>query len=244
MLPHSYTPVLKNSLIIWFVALAIFLLASVAVGAAFRSDIPVRAEVVKSQGKDWRKTAEGRFHAAVRVYGDWPWLMVYGGIGLAVAWRLRNRDWQRILAAAMLASTLSGILVNGSRLTTGRTRPYVTKVEQGFYGPWKDGRTTIGTHAFNSFPSGHTATAFGLAWVLLFARPFLGIGALALASLVGWSSIMMGAHHPSDVAVSVFFSLAVAWFVWRWVEENGSRVFQSAVLWGKRRSRASTQSSV
>lgn len=221
-----------------FLIILILLLvcSAVAIGTAFLFDVPVRAQIVKSQGKQWKKSDEQKFHAAVRVYGDWPWLMLYGGIGLAVAWRLRNRDWQRILIAAMLASTLAGIIANASRLTSGRTRPNAgSKIEQGFHGPWKDGRTTIGDRAYNSFPSGHTATAFGLAWVLVFARPWLGVGGLILAGLVGWSSIVMGAHHPSDVVVSVFLSLGVAWFTWRWVLDNGDRVSRQAWLWWKRR---------
>jgi membrane-associated phospholipid phosphatase len=226
---------LKNTrfLILFFLLLAC---SVVVVGAAFRLDAPIRQEIVKSQGKQWKKSDEQKFHAAVRVYGDWPWLMLYGGICLAVAWKLRNRDWQRILAAAMLASTLAGMIANASRLTTGRTRPNAgSKIEQGFYGPWKDGRVTIGDRVYNSFPSGHTATAFGLAWVIVFARPWLGVGALVLAGLVGYSSIVMGAHHPSDVAVSIFLSLGVAWFTWKWVQENGDQVTRKFSLWWRRR---------
>lgn len=207
------------------VVLAFFVLAAGITWTAFRWDHEARASIVKAQGREWSKSDERKFHAAVRRYGDWPWLMLYTGIGLAAAWRLHNRDWQRILVAAMLASTIAGIIVNASRLTTGRTRPRESpKIEQGFYGPWKDGRTTIGDPAYNSFPSGHTATAFGLAWVLVFARPWLGLGGLMLAALVGWSSIILGAHHPSDVAVSVLLSFVVAWFIWRWVQKNGDRV--------------------
>jgi membrane-associated phospholipid phosphatase len=227
---------LKNSVAAWFVVFALVLVAALAIGTAFRFDAPVRAAIVKSQGKQWKKSDEQKFHAAVRVYGDWPWLMIYGGIALAAAWKLRNREWQRILVAAVLASTLAGIVANASRLSTGRTRPNAgSKIEQGFYGPWNDGRTTIGDRVYNSFPSGHTATAFGLAWVVAFARPWLGVGTLILAGLVGWSSIVMGAHHPSDVVVSVFLSLGVAWFTWRWVDKNGDRVAREAWLWWKRK---------
>jgi membrane-associated phospholipid phosphatase len=79
---------------------------------------------------------------------------------------------------------------------------------------------TIGDPPFNSFPSGHTATAFGFAGVILFARPWLGIGAIALAALIAWSSVMVGAHHLSDVVVSTCISLFVSWFTLRWAEKN------------------------
>ena len=128
----------------------------------------------------------------------------------------------RVIAAAMIASTRSGIVGNASRLTTGRTRPRESpKIEQGFYGPWHGGELLVGNDAYNSFPSGHTATAFGLAAVILFASPAAGIFALSGAGLVAWSSIAMGAHHPSDIIVSVILSLFVAWFVWRWMSGPG-----------------------
>lgn len=207
-----------------FLAL-IVLLSGAAIWAAFRYDAPLRQSIVLSQGKNWKKTDDYKFHSAVRKYGDWPWLMLAGGIGLAVAVALRNREWQRILIAAMLASTVAGIIANTSRLTTGRTRPNLDpKIEQGFYGPWNEGRLTIGDRAYNSFPSGHTATAFGFAGVIFFASPWIGIGALILASLVASSSIMIGAHHISDVVVAMILSLVVAWFVWRWVARHGDRL--------------------
>lgn len=185
-----------------------------AVWGSFRLDVPVREAVVEAQGKGWKKSAGHRFHATVRTFGDWPPLMLASGAGLLLArWR-GNRRWMRILAAAMVASTLAGVIANAARLTTGRTRPRES-IEQGFYGPWHDGRLLIGQPAYNSFPSGHTATAFGFAAVIVFAAPAWGILAMAGACVVAWSSIAMGAHHPSDVVTSVILSSLVAWFVWR-----------------------------
>jgi membrane-associated phospholipid phosphatase len=189
---------------------------------AFRMDAPVRAAVVASHGKNWKKSADFRFQSSVRVFGDWPPLMAGCVATLILARLLKSRRWMRVIAAAMIASTLSGIVANASRLTTGRTRPKESpKIEQGFYGPWHDGRLLVGQPAYNSFPSGHTATAFGLAAVILFASPAAGIFALAGAGLVAWASIAMGAHHPSDVTVSVILSFVVAWFVWRWMRGPG-----------------------
>jgi len=200
------------------------LLALGAVVASFSADQPVRQIVLTSQGKDWKKSDGNRFFSGVRKFGDWPWLMGAGAIGLAIAWKLHNREWKRILIAAMIASTLAGLIANTSRLTTGRTRPRdVPKIAEGFYGPWRDGTTTIGDPRYNSFPSGHTATAFGFAGVILFASPWLGIGAMVLAGVIGWASIMIGAHHASDVVVSIVLSMVVAWFVWQWMKRRGDR---------------------
>ncbi|MEI6071976.1 MAG: phosphatase PAP2 family protein [Verrucomicrobiae bacterium] len=194
----------------------------VAVWGAFRLDTPVREAVVASHGKGWKKSSGFRFYSAVRKFGDWPPLMGACLAALIAAKLLNKRRWARIIAAAMIASTLSGIVANASRLTTGRTRPRESpRIEQGFYGPWHDGKLLVGDPAYNSFPSGHAATAFGLAAVILYASPAAGIFAIAAAGLVAWSSIALGAHHPSDVIVSVILSMAVAWFVWRWMRGPG-----------------------
>lgn len=193
-----------------------------AVWGAFRVDAPVREAFVASQGTEWKKSGDFRFQSAVRRFGDWPPLMGACLVVLLAARLLNNRRLARVIAAAMIASTLSGVVANASRLTSGRTRPRESpKIEQGFYGLWHEGKLLFGQPAFNSFPSGHTATAFGLAAVILYACPVAGIFAMAAAGLVGWSSIAMGAHHPSDVTVSVILSLIVACFVWRWMKGPG-----------------------
>jgi membrane-associated phospholipid phosphatase len=125
----------------------------------------------------------------------------------------------------MVASTIAGMLANTMRLTTGRTRPRESpKIEQGWYGPYHDGRWTVGNSKFNSFPSGHTATAVGFAGVLLFARPFVGSFAMLLALGIALSRILLGAHHPSDVTVAALLALGVAWATWRVALRRGDEI--------------------
>ena len=110
--------------------------------------------------------------------------------------------------------------VNASRLTTGRTRPRA-EAAQGWYGPHHDGRWLIGKADFNSFPSGHTATAVGFAGVLLFGAPAWGSIAVAIAGLIAYSRLLLGAHHPSDVVAATIVALAVAWAVWEFLGKRG-----------------------
>jgi undecaprenyl-diphosphatase len=55
-----------------------------------------------------------------------------------------------------------------------------------------------------SFPSGHTATSFGVALSLLAAHNGFAGPALALATGIGLSRIYLGAHYPLDVLAGVF----------------------------------------
>jgi membrane-associated phospholipid phosphatase len=185
----------------------------------------VRESVVAAQGKNWKKSTVYSVCGAASRYGDWPELMILGGAGLFVAWRARNREWKRMLITAMIASTLAGMLANTMRLTTGRTRPRESpKIAQGWYGPIHDGRLTIGNSKFNSFPSGHTATAFGFAGVILFARPLLGSLAMLVALAIALSRIALGAHHLSDITVAAVLALATAWLCWRTAVRRGDAI--------------------
>lgn len=203
----------------WGAGVVVFL--ALGVGAFFVDGL-VREAVVAGQGKEWKRGPEARFHGMVRRVGDWPWLMVAGSVGLGVAWRLGRRRAMRVIAAAMVASTLAGIMANSLRLTTGRTRPRAPeRIEQGFYGPWHEGRWLIGNSTFNSFPSGHAATAFGFAFPFVLASPLGGLPVLVMAIVVAWSSMALGAHHLSDIIFSLGIAFAVAWAVRRFMEGRG-----------------------
>ena len=195
----------------------ILLIAVAAIPVSFLMDAPLQQSILSAHEGHWSPDPSV---AASSKYGDWPELMVAGIAGYFLARRLRSVRWQRILLSAMIASTLAGMTVNLSRLTTGRTRPRAT-AEQGWYGPRHDGQWLIGRADFNSFPSGHTATAVGFAGVILFAAPAWGVPAMLAALAVALSRILLGAHHPSDVVTATVISLAISWVVWELFGKRG-----------------------
>ncbi len=186
--------------------LALYVLLLLAAGAVFFLDGHAAGWLDAGLPRPWVK-----FMGFVSDYGDWPWLMAAALTLLAAGWRL-GPVWRHTLIAMMIASTLAGAAVNTLRLTTGRTRPITTEAKQGWYGPSK-----IGQYKFNSFPSGHTATAAGAGFILLFSRSWIAFLGIAFALLMAIARISTGSHHPSDTAFALVFALAAADFVKHWL---------------------------
>jgi membrane-associated phospholipid phosphatase len=148
-------------------------------------------------------------------YGDWPFWMLGAGVALGVVWRLGRRELMRRVVVMMVVSSLAGAVVNVSKATTGRTRPNA-KAQQGWYGLRREGRWLVGVHAFNSFPSGHTASAIGFAVPLLLWAPEVGVPVLLVAVCVGGSRIYLRAHHLSDVTTAAVVAWWMGWWAVRW----------------------------
>lgn len=63
-----------------------------------------------------------------------------------------------------------------------------------------------------SFPSGHTASSFTAAFIIFYHQRKIGIFALILASLIGFSRIYLFCHYPSDVLGGVFLAFLISIF--------------------------------
>jgi membrane-associated phospholipid phosphatase len=133
----------------------------------------------------------------------------------------RARDTGYLAACAMAQSFLVEHALKG---LTGRQRPFVADGADhwsgptGFfkrYDPDYDG-------LYDSFPSGHTATAFSVATVVALQyrhRPWVPILAYTIAAGVGLTRVTMGRHWMSDV----FVGAVVGHFVARLVVRSHTR---------------------
>ena len=130
---------------------------------------------------------------------------------------LRRCSW-------MIASAFgAGLCANIVKLLVARTRPrafdgdrvYDTFASLNYSTPL----TTFSEHAGNSlqqsFPSAHTATAFGLALALAHLFPRGHKWFYVLASLVACQRVCMWHHYPSDVFCGAAVGLAFGAFAMR-----------------------------
>ncbi len=68
---------------------------------------------------------------------------------------------------------------------------------------------------FISFPSGHSVTAFALAFVLARAYPRYAVLFYGLAGLVAVSRVYLAKHFPSDVVAGAAIGLLAGWITCR-----------------------------
>ena len=78
----------------------------------------------------------------------------------------------------------------------------------------------VDVHRYNTFPSGHTATAFCVALLvtLIFRKKIIGIIALLLALLVAYSRIYLLQHFLMDVAAGAIIGCFTTYLVWEIIE--------------------------
>ena len=112
----------------------------------------------------------------------------------------------RKAGVAALAAMVLGLLCTNVVLKhlVARTRPWL--VVEGL-------TALVDEHDPNSFPSGHTSASFAAAsaWCRTLPRRWMGVTAVVLAALMGFSRLYVGVHFPSDVLAGVLVGLFCGW---------------------------------
>lgn len=149
------------------------------------------------------------FFDAAEHFGT-PYGQLLALIAIYFATPNRDRRVYRIFAGTCVA----GLSANLVKLCVSRTRPRAFDFDQqellnSFVGYFLFGD---GGSKSQSFPSAHTASAFGFAAMLTWAYPRGRNAFLILAFCVGLHRITTSAHYPSDVFIGATVGWSVAWF--------------------------------
>jgi putative flippase GtrA len=122
-------------------------------------------------------------------------------------------------AALFFAFIIAGLLAQILKFTMPAPRPSLYFQQISFvYHHFVSGVNLSGS---NSFPSGHTATAFAMATVLalMSRRQVIGLLCLFAALFVGYSRIYLAQHFLLDVTVSMFIGTLVGLLSFYFVEQ-------------------------
>lgn len=119
---------------------------------------------------------------------------------------LARRKTRTYGIAVILALFLDVVITNGIlKLLIARPRPFLTHA---------DIIPLIKPPGGFSFPSGHSASSFAVSFVLYKLLPKrVGIPAVVLAVLIGFSRMYLGVHYPSDVLAGLVVGYGIARFV-------------------------------
>ena len=130
-------------------------------------------------------------------------------VGIAITGFLRHDDHLKQDALYMGVGFLisSAITISVKKLVN-RQRPFVTY-------PFIIKRDT--ESGSESFPSGHTSSAFCTATELALRYPtwYVIVPSYLFAASVGWARMYQGVHYPSDVLAGAVVGAGSAWLGWK-----------------------------
>ncbi len=130
--------------------------------------------------------------------------MVWIAIAIVMMIFRKTRSWGLILLLSMLLGLIIGEVVLKNLIC--RVRPCnLVEVQM-----------LINKPSSFSFPSGHTCSSFAAATVLMKMDKRFGIGALVIASLIGFSRLYNYVHFPTDVLCGAILGV-VCGFVMCWI---------------------------
>ena len=134
-------------------------------------------------------------------------------------WRQRKLGARKVLVRAyeraafvFFSIIIPGILVNIAKQFVGRGRPR-TLDEYGVYAfkPFEF------VHTFQSFPSGHSATAGSIGMIIALYMPALRWPALFVLGILAFARITANAHYLSDVIAGYLLGSVLTLLFARWL---------------------------
>jgi undecaprenyl-diphosphatase len=171
------------------------------VGEAAAVDVAVYDAVASSRTPTLDRTMSATSEAANRSV---VWLAVAGALALTGGRRGRLAARDGLMAIGLASATVN----LGLKRVASRDRPLRDEVALA-QDRW------VRMPSSDSFPSGHTASAFAFATAAGQRIPALWLPLRGLALLVGYSRIHTGVHYPGDVMAGAAVGSACGWIVAR-----------------------------
>jgi membrane-associated phospholipid phosphatase len=183
------------------------LIGLVLVAAAFALDHADATTFLRSvlRWESWGEMTESLTAAKFLASG-------LGTLAIAVAVAaVDRRRWRRALVLAVVV-VASGLVNSALKMAIGRERPSHLDQAPGqervlsFHGP------AMGIHnsTFQSFPSGHTASAFAIATCLATFYPAAAPVTYTVAAWAGVNRVVSHQHFPSDVVAGALVGHVVS----------------------------------
>jgi membrane-associated phospholipid phosphatase len=118
--------------------------------------------------------------------------------------------YKKIANYIFVSVALSGIIINIIKIIVARYRPVKLFEDELFGFSW----FKIG-HDFNSFPSGHSATALGFFTALALLYPKYRYLFISIGVVIASSRVVLDQHYLSDVLVGGFIGYLVSYILYK-----------------------------
>ena len=154
----------------------------------------------KINDTQYRSSTMNSFMLAMTQIGE-AWLPI---IGILLAYQYGNMD-AFVVQKVLWSFAISGLIAQIIKHLVDRDRPCIVLADAKVVGP---------APSSQSFPSGHTTSAFAICTILSLIIPNATIPFFLLALLCGISRIYLGVHWPSDVVVGALLGTITSLIVY------------------------------
>jgi len=137
-------------------------------------------------------------------------------VGVALLFFLLDFKHRRFVLRYCASPFVAILIVEILKIVVGRSRPFHAEAHMGWFESLFQGFA----YRHQSFPSGHAAGAFALAFVLSQRFPRVKWIWIALAVGICIDRLVEDKHYLSDVYVGGFIGLGCAWFVARLIPDR------------------------